>query len=133
MSKPLIHAQSSVKRYGGKIEDYIEIHNFMDSSKGVIGDNRHRALTHNTWFLSTILERIFGVYIKNSDDKLVSVRSIGEDHVVEDYGNRFIPSAQDFLQEIEFKDWMQNGLKGNPPSHAKVLDRKKEIRKVDWD
>jgi len=44
MAKPFIHAESSVKRWGGKPEDYIEIHNLMDSSKGAIADHRHRAL-----------------------------------------------------------------------------------------
>ena len=46
--KPIIHAESSARKFGGQPEDYLEIHNFMDSSKSVIADNRHRALTHNT-------------------------------------------------------------------------------------
>lgn len=46
MSKPFIHAQSSAKKFGGIWEDYISIHEFLDSSKSVIADNRHRALTH---------------------------------------------------------------------------------------
>lgn len=120
MSKPYIHSLSSAKRFGGKPEDYIEIHNLMDSSKGAICDNRHRALTHNSWFLSVILERIFGVTITNSDGKKVSVRDIGEQHVAEDFKGRFIPSAQDYLQEMEMKDWMNNG-KGELPSSAQKL------------
>lgn len=124
MSKPWIHAESSARRYGGVPEDYIEIHNLMDSSKATIADNRHRALTHNSWFIGYIIEKVFGVTITNSDGRIVSVRDVAEQHVLEDYGGRFIPSAQDFLQEIEFHDWMQNGH-GTPPSHAKVLKRKK--------
>lgn len=121
--KPWIHSLSSARRFGGKPEDYIEIHNFLDSSKAVISDVRHRALTHNSWFLGFILEKIFGVTITNSDGKKVSVRDVGEQHVGEDYGG-FIPSAQDFLQEIEFKPWMNNG-KGVPPSMAKIYRKKK--------
>lgn len=121
--KPYIHSLSSAKKYGGKWEDYIEIHNLMDTSKGAIPDNRHRALTHNSWFLSVILEKVFGVTITNSDGKLVSVRDIGEQHILEDFGGKFIPTAQDYLQEMEFKEWMNNG-KGNPPSHAKIEKRK---------
>lgn len=132
MAKPYVHALSSVKRYGGKVEDYIEIHNFMDSSKSAIADNRHRALTHNSWFLSTVLEKVFGITITNSDGKVISVRTIGEEHVQEDFGNKFIPSAQDYLQEIEFKEWMQNG-RGCPPSFAKILDRPKKVREIKWD
>lgn len=129
MSKPWIHAESSAKRFGGKPEDYIEIHNLLDSSKGAIADNRHRALTHNTWFLSVILERVFGVTITNSAGKKVSVRDVGEQHVLEDYRGRFIPSAQDFLAAIEYADWMQNG-QGTPPSFAKI-DAKRKTKAVE--
>jgi len=132
MSKPWIHALSSAKRHGGTPYDYLPIHNFLDSSKATIADNRHRALTHNSWFVGFILEQIFGTVITNSDGKAISVRDIGEEHVLEDYGNRFIPSAQDFLQEIELKEWMTNG-KGVPPSFAKMNDRKTTIRHIDFD
>jgi hypothetical protein len=125
MAKPWIHSESSAKKFGGKPEDYIEIHNLMDSSKGTIADSRHRALTHNAWFLSMILERIFGVTITNSEGHKVSVRDIGEQHILEDFGGRFIPSAQDYLQEIELQDWMMNGA-GAPPSSAKLSRRDAE-------
>lgn len=125
MSKPWVHAVSSAKRFGGKPEDYIEIHNLMDSSKGTIADSRHRALTHTAWFLSTILERVFGVVITNSENRQISVRDIGEQHVLEDYRGRYIPSAQDFLQEIEIKEWMVSG-KGEPPSSAKLYKKRGE-------
>lgn len=128
MSKPIIHAKSSVKLFGGKFEDYLPIHDLMDSSKGVIADNRHRALTHNAWFLSTILEKIFGTTIVNSDGRTVNVRDIGEQHVLEDYGGKFIPSAQDFLQEMDHKEWMISG-KGTPPSFAKIA-AKRTTKKV---
>lgn len=56
MAKPYIHAESSARRFGGVPKDYLEIHNIMDSSKAVFADNRHRALTHNSWFIGHILE-----------------------------------------------------------------------------
>lgn len=124
MSKPYIHALSSARRFGGTPDDYIDIHNLMDSSKSAIADNRHRALTHNAWFIGTILEKVFGVTRKNSGGKTYSVRDIGEQHVLEDYGMKFIPSAQDFLAEMDYRDWMQNG-KGAPPSFAKIYKRDK--------
>jgi hypothetical protein len=108
----------------------------MDCSKGAIADNRHRALTHNSWFLSTILERVkfansgpetsdhrFPTII-NSDGRAVSVRDIGEQHCLEDFGNKFIPSAQDYLGETEYKPWMQNGH-GYPPSFEKIEQKRK--------
>lgn len=116
MSKPYIHACSSARRFGGTPEDYIEIHNLLDSSKGVIADSRHRALTHTSWFLSVILERIFGVTITNSAGRTISVRDIGEQHVLEDFSGRFIPSAQDYLEGTKFEDWMLRGTGAPPPS-----------------
>jgi hypothetical protein len=124
MSKPYVHAESIAKRFGGKPEDYIEIHNLLDKSKGSIADSRHRALTHTSWFLSEILELIFGVTLTTSTGRVISVREIGEQHILEDFGGRFIPSAQDYLQEIELKEWMVKG-KGAPPSFAKIADRDK--------
>jgi hypothetical protein len=125
MSKPIIHAQSSVRKWGGNLNDYEPIHSFMDS-----------ALTHNSWFLSNILERVkfsnsgpetsdhrFPTII-NSDGRNVSVRDIGEQHCLEDFGNKFIPSAQDYLAEMEFKPWMQNGI-GSPPSFNKIDEARK--------
>lgn len=121
MSKPWIHAKSSARKYGGQPEDYLAIHNLMDSSKGAIPDNRHRCLTHNSWFIAAggPLELIFGAVIVNSDNKEVSVRTIGEDHILEDFGMRFIPTAQDYIQEMEYKPWMNNG-EGVPGSHVRI-------------
>lgn len=144
MSKPYIHAISSAKKFGGRPEDYEEIHSFLDSSKGIIADNRHRSATHNSWFLSNILERIkfsnscevtgdnrFPM-IKNSENRMVSVRDIGEQHVLEDFAGKFIPSAQDFLGEMRYLDWMQNG-KGVPPSFKRIVESNKEHQKITFD
>lgn len=130
MSKPWIHARSSSKKFGGKPEDYIEIHNFMDSSKGCIGDNRHRCLTHNSWFVAADgpLERVFGVTIRNSDGREVSVRDIGEQHILEDFGMKFIPTAQDYLQEMEMISWMSNF--GGAPASQKKIRRKASSKKL---
>ncbi len=116
--KPHLHAQSSARRFGGAPADYLGIHNLLDSSKAALPDNRHRALTHNAWFVGTILERIFGVTIVNGDGKEVSVRDIGEQHVLEDYGGRFIPTAQDFFGDVPLRPWMLG--QGLPPSAPRL-------------
>lgn len=107
MSKPIIHAKNSARKYGGKWEDYIELHQFMDSSKGAVPSNMHRVLTHNTWFISPNgpLEKAFGVVIKNSEGKDVSVRDLGEQHISEDFGG-LIPTVQDYLAHMEYHPWM---------------------------
>jgi hypothetical protein len=131
MSKPWIHSLNSVKKYGGEPEDYIEIHEFMDSSKSTIADNRHRALTHNSWFIGFIIPKIFGeTFKRKSDNKVISSRDIAEQHVLEDFGMKFIPTAQDYIQEMEFKPWMQNGM-GRPSSNSKLnLNKSKTVTKV---
>lgn len=129
MSKPLIHAQSSAKKFGGIWEDYMPIHELMDSSKSVIADNRHRALTHNSWFISQILPKIFGeVFKRPSDGGLVSTRDIAEQHILEDYKNKFIPSAADFLNHLPFQGWMQNGDGGYPDSWQELHKRNQDIK-----
>jgi hypothetical protein len=116
MAKPHVHAMSSVKRWGGCVADYIATHEFLDSSKIAMADNRHRAATHNTWFLQYVLPRVFGHTITNSDGKEVSVADIGELHVLEDFGLQFIPSLQDYLQLMPLQPWMNNGRGDGPES-----------------
>jgi len=95
--KPLDHAEKSAQRYGGISEDYQEIHDLLDISKSVHADMRHRALLHNS-LGPFIAEKTFGTYIVNSDGKKVSVRSVAEDHIIEDMGR--IPNASEFLHLI---------------------------------
>lgn len=117
--KPLLHAKISVKNYGGCVEDYIEIHNFIDSSKIAMADVRHRALLHNS-FGCYLAERIFGTHIVNSSGNDVSVRDIAEEHISQDMGGR-IPTVSEWLQHIEIQPWMKNERK-----------RKSETR-IDYD
>ena len=47
MAHPYHHALSSVKRWGGTVEDYQAIHAWYDSSKAHSADFRHRAMFHH--------------------------------------------------------------------------------------
>jgi hypothetical protein len=128
MAKPYIHAVSSARRFGGTPNDYLPIHVFLDSSKGTIADSRHRALTHTSWFIMEILPAAFGetmVVQTAKGERVVSVRDIGEQHVLEDFGGRFIPSPQDYLEHMEVKEWMVAG-RGVPPSSAVKLENSHE-------
>lgn len=108
---PYRHSQSSVNRWGGSIEDYLPIHELIDSPKASMNNNAARALTHNTWFAYTIVPRIFGYNIKNSAGKSVDVVDIAMLHIAEDFMMRFVPTAQDYLQHLEVQPWMCNGVK----------------------
>lgn len=129
MAKPNVHAESSARRFGGRPEDYLDLHLLMDSYKTAMADQRGRAVTHTTFFVHTILPRVYGETIRNSDGKDVSVRSLGEQHCLEDFGGRFIPTLQDYLEGVPHRGWMNNGA-GMPPS-AKALDEARRERRRD--
>lgn len=108
MSHCYYHALSSVRPWGGKAEDYLPLHQWFDESKKIIADPRHRALRHHAEDIF-MLETIFGVTIRNGDDRDIPVRLIGEQHVTEDLGR--IPSFADWARLIQPMPWM---LRGNP-------------------
>jgi hypothetical protein len=130
MANPLKHSQSSVRLWGGKVEDYLPLHNKMDSSKKYFSDNRHRTLTHNMFFIFEVMIPIFGEYITNSDGKIVSVKDICEWHILEDFGKKYIPNVSDYLSEMEIKSWMANGIGEPPASQKKIKQVTERINKV---
>ena len=119
--KPFIHAKISARKYGGIAEDYLPIHDMMDISKSAYAHVKHRAIFHNS-LGPFIMEKIFGTNITNSDNKLVSVRDIAEDHIMEDCGK--IPSVEDWLKDISFKPWMAGGVKIHMHENTTVVEPK---------
>lgn len=114
--KPFLHGLVSVKKWGGKPEDYQAIHDFLDSPKSAHPDMKHRAILHNS-FGCFIAERVFGINITNSDGKLVSVRDIAEQHVIDDMGR--IPTVSEYLDNMPFYSWLGG--------------KKKEVREISFD
>lgn len=106
--KPHLHANASVGLYGGKPEDYLPIHDFIDSSKAHLADVRHRAIFHHSFGIF-ICEKVFGTTITNSAGKQVSVRDIAEEHILQDLGR--IPSVQDYLRNMKIQPWMASSMK----------------------
>jgi len=108
MTHCYFHARSSVRKWGGSIQDYLPLHQWFDQSKSILADPRHRALRHHAEGIF-LLEATFGATIANCDERIVPVRLIGEQHVREDLG--FIPSFADWARLIAPRSWM---LKGQP-------------------
>lgn len=100
---PFAHAESSAKKWGGDPNDYIEIHNWLDETKQFTGDWTHRALRHHAAGIEWVIEK-FGHYLSNINGKYIPIKMIAERHIQEDCG--FIPTAQDWLKQIEPKPWM---------------------------
>jgi hypothetical protein len=103
MAHPYHHAVSSAKKYGGEPADYLALHQCLDASKQHMADFRHRALRHHSEGIF-LLETFFGTTIMNSADRVVPVRFIGEQHVLEDLGR--IPTVADWLGRIQPEPWM---------------------------
>ena len=112
MAHPFEHAKSSVKKFGGKPEDYIHLHQWLDETKGWIGDSLHRMFRHHSEGIFE-MEKIFGVYFENSDGRRVYTRYVGEQHVREDCNN-YLPSAKEWIVGIQQEKkpiWMVRTLK----------------------
>ena len=56
MANAVIHAQSSVRHWGGQVEDYIKIHEWFDDTKAYFPDFRHRALKHHSLGIKQCVE-----------------------------------------------------------------------------
>lgn len=137
MANPYHHALSSVKQYGGIVEDYQAIHDWFDKSKAQRADPLHRALRHHSEGIFTC-EEVFGNTITLSTcarcgrteerhvwvsgavllppsecvsfkPKVIPTRWIGEQHVREDLG--FIPTANQWLDGIPMQPWMTRSRK----------------------
>jgi hypothetical protein len=108
MSNPLVHAERSAKKWGGKSEDYLAVHQWLDATKSHVPDNRHRMMLHNGFGIA-LAEQVFGPAILNSEQRRVFVRDIAEQHVLEDLG--CIPSLAECLQELPLRPWMAGARK----------------------
>lgn len=126
MAKPYTHAVSSAKQFGGVPEDYLKYHEWMDQTKSFCADARHRSILHSSFgiFLG---EQYFGSTMTNSNGRVISVRSILEQHCMEDYKG-WIPSIGDFISCMKYEPWM-NGI-GFPPSHPRNCIQNVEDIKV---
>lgn len=123
MSHPLTHSENAVRKWGGKVEDYLPIHSWFDESKALIADWRHRALRHHAQGVFDC-EQLFGPYITNSDGRQVPTRYIGEQHVIEDLG--FIPTFQDYVECMTIEKWM-----GKVGEHRRLKqDRERKYKKL---
>lgn len=118
--KAMYHAKSSARHYGGQPGDYLDVHEFIDSSKEHVADVRHRALLHSSFGVGMVA-KMFGssMHVTKRHGKgllEVSLRDIAERHILEDIGR--IPSVQDWLDAMDVRPWM-GGRKGR-------------VREVSW-
>ncbi len=112
------HAVSSARKWGGTPDDYLAVHTWIDRSKEMIADFRHRALRHHAEDVF-MAETIFGTVLIVSTGRVVPVRLIAEQHIMEDLGR--IPSFADWMRCIRPEPWM--GRVGHMPTNDDGHDR----------
>ena len=103
MAHPIHHAESSARKFGGEPREYLALHEWLDASKSHLADFRHRALRHHSEGIFA-LEQLFGTTLTLSTGRLLPVRFVGEQHVLEDLGR--IPTVADWLGKIQPESWM---------------------------
>ena len=136
MANAFHHAVSSARRFGGTPEDYLAIHELMDSSKNAWADQRHRVVLHTSFGISLVsrmigLEEQVRVYearvqwmprwlkrllrlpqispttIRLSNGRRVPIRFVTEQHCLEDFG--FVPSLEQYMKGLPKEPWMSRG------------------------
>ena len=74
MAHPILHAKSSAKLFGGKWEDYIHLHQWLDETKGWYGHSLHRMFRHHSEGIFEMEQR-FGSSFENSDGLIEKLES----------------------------------------------------------
>jgi hypothetical protein len=97
---PQRHASLSASRRGGVPDDYSALHGFLDTTKELCADNRHRLL-HNPWGMRRVVVPLFGPRLSLSGGGSVLTKDVVEqDHVLADFAGRFVPTLADFVNAI---------------------------------
>lgn len=110
------HAVSASRKWGGEPEAYLAIEEFIDSSKKIVGDFRHRSMYHHTagvW----LCQELFGTTLMIAGRVRIPVRLIAERHIIEDLG--WLPSPADYIKNMEKVPWMSGTTRKEVPlSHV---------------
>lgn len=98
---------SAARKWGGEPATYLPIEEWIDSSKQVIGDVRHRSVYHHTlgvWLCQEIFGRTLAVPRAGGAIVQIPVRMIAERHILEDLG--WLPSPADYIKGMPIAPWM---------------------------
>ena len=114
--KPLQHAQISQKIHGGKWQDYIDVHNFLDSSKSACAHFKHRFFLHHAEGIDLGV-KIFGQNLTNSEGETLEIRQLLTEHLIEDVASL-----------VTVEDWARDLLpKTNDPFYQFLTKKRNQI------
>lgn len=94
---PYFHAASSVRAYGGTVEDYLSLHTFLDATKEHYAGPLHRLFLHSTWGVY-LVEGMVGATFVREDGKTMPLRLLLERHIAEDVGH--VPTLHEWLEGL---------------------------------
>lgn len=116
------HSLLSRKKFGGNAEDYLDIHQFLDSSKLFYFHFRHRILIHNTYGIQLCIRR-FGETRTNAAGKVLLVRDIAAEHCKEDLMGA-VPTLHQWFKDIDpvLNDLVQPVIPIDPQLKSFVLE-----------
>lgn len=91
---PYDHARSSARRFGGRWQDYLPVHDWLDGSKAAFCHFLHRALRHHR---EGVVEAValFGPTLRNADGVAVPTEAVAHQHLEEDC--RRLPDAAEWI------------------------------------
>ena len=83
---PLMHAERSAARHGGRADDYLPLHRLLDSSKAAWPAVQHRFALHSVDLGTAVVTSIFGPHIIAAGRSVPTALLVAE-HVTEDLGH----------------------------------------------
>ena len=107
------HAQLSAKKFSCSVQDTLQLHKIIDSSKCFMPMSQHRLFSHNTWFIQVVTDLMGDVIPNTLTGEMMSTRDVLYEHCREDHNGR-VPSLQDWLACVRFelpdehKTWFNN-------------------------
>jgi hypothetical protein len=96
------HALLSAQKFNCHVQDTLNLHKLMDSSKYFFPAHQHRLFSHNLWFIQVLTELVGDLIPNSKTGGTISTRDILFEHCKEDH-NGHVPSLQDWLQCIQFE------------------------------
>lgn len=112
------HALLTKKKFNGKAEDYLAIHQFIDISKLFYFDIKHRVLLHNTYGIDICIQK-FGHTLINADGQTILIRDIAAEHCKEDLLG-VVPTLNNWFKYVD--EELLNVLKPLNPFDSKLKE-----------
>lgn len=107
------HCMYSCERFGGEPDDYLPVHQLINSARSVLPDETSRCLLHHAWGIDLAVRCLGTTFCRGSDQRQISTRQVAEAHILHDLGT--IPTMVEAVEAVPLAKWMYD--------HAMPLSR----------